>query len=161
MTPRFARVTMILAWGVLVLAAPGTAQPADPFVGTWTLNLAKSKHSPGPPPKSTTVTYEAAGPGYKISVKTESASGPTGEWSYTTGLDGKDSPVTGNNPNADTMATKRIDAHTLESVSKKGGKVMMTSRIVVSKDGKTRTNTQTGTNAKGQTVNNVLVFEKM
>jgi hypothetical protein len=160
MTPRLARVAIILAGGVLALAALGGAQPADPFVGTWTLNVAKSKYSPGPPPKSTTVTYDAAGSGYKISVKTEPASGPTGEWSYTTSLDGKDSPVTGNNSNADTIATKRIDAHTLESVSKKGGKVILTSRIVVSKDGKTRTNTQTGTDAKGQAVNNVLVFEK-
>jgi hypothetical protein len=158
MIPRPARVAMILAWGAL--ASPAAAQPQDPFVGTWTLNLAKSKHSPGPPPKKTIVTYEAAGSGYKISVQTEPASGPTGEWSYTTSLDGKDSPITGNNPNADTMATKRIDAHTLESVSKKGGKVILTSRIVVSKDGKTRTNTQTGTDAKGQAVNNVLVFEK-
>jgi hypothetical protein len=157
MIPRLAGVAMILA---LVLASLAAAQPEDPFVGTWTLNQAKSKYSPGPAPKSTTVTYEAAGSGYKISVKTEPASGPTGEWSYTTSLDGKDSPITGNNPNADAMATKRIDTHTLESVSKKGGKVMLTSRIVVSKDGKTRTNTQTGTNAKGQAVNNVLVFEK-
>ena len=160
MIPRLGRVTTILAGGVLVLAVLATAQPTDPFVGTWRLNLAKSKYSPGPPPKSVTATYEAAGSGYKISVKTEPASGPTGEWSYTTGLDGKDSPVTGNNPNADTMAVKRIDAHTLETVSKKGGKVTITAQNVVSADGKTRTNTQTGTDATGQKVYNVLVFEK-
>jgi hypothetical protein len=158
MIPRLARVMIILACGVLALV-PAIAQPKDPFVGTWTLNLAKSKYSPGPPPKSVTVTYEAAEPGYKVSVKTEPASGQMQEWSYTTHLDGKDSPVTGN-PNADTIAVKRIDARTLETVSKKGGKATITGRIVLSADGKTRTNTQTGTGANGQKVNNVLVFEK-
>jgi hypothetical protein len=41
-----------------------------------------------------------------------------------------------------------------------GGKVTITSRVVVSADGKTRTSTQTGMDAKGQKVNNVLVFER-
>jgi hypothetical protein len=59
------------------------------------------------------------------------------------------------------MAAKRIDAHTLETVSKKDGKETITARIVVSADGKTRTNTQKGTDPKGRTVNNVLVFEKL
>jgi hypothetical protein len=156
---KVSRVTIVLA-GVLAVAVLATAQPKDPFVGTWVLNLAKSKYSPGPPPKSTTTTVEAAGKGYKLSVKVEPASGPAQEWSYTTNLDGKDSPITGNNPNADTIAVKRIDAHTLESVNKKGGKVMSTQKNVVSADGKTRTVTTTGTTAQGEKVNNVAVYEK-
>jgi hypothetical protein len=160
MSTRLARVTMILATGLLALAVVAIAQPKDAFVGTWRLNVAKSKYSPGPPAKSGTVTYEAAGPGYKVSVRTEPASGPVQEWSYTTNLDGKDSAITGNNPNADTIAAKRIDANTLENVSKMGGKVTITSRVVVSADGKTRTSTQTGMDAKGQKVKNVLVFER-
>jgi hypothetical protein len=156
---KVSRVTIVLA-GVLAVAVLATAQPKDPFVGTWVLNLAKSKYSPGPPPKSTTTTVEAAGKGYKLSVKVEPASGPAQEWSYTTNLDGKDSPITGNNPNADTVAVKRIDAHTLESVNKKGGKVMSTQKNVVSADGKTRTVTTTGTTAQGEKVNNVAVYEK-
>jgi serine/threonine protein kinase len=52
------------------------------------------------------------------------------------------------------------DANTLENVSKMGGKVTIRSRIVVSADGKTRTNTQTGMDAKGQKVSSVLVFER-
>jgi hypothetical protein len=156
---KVSRVMIVLA-GVLAVAVLATAQPKDPFVGTWVLNLAKSKYSPGPPPKSTTTTVEAAGKGYKLSVKVEPASGPAQEWSYTTNLDGKDSPITGNNPNADTIAVKRIDAHTLESVNKKGGKVMSTQKNVVSADGKTRTVTTTGTTATGEKVNNVAVYEK-
>ncbi len=160
MIPKLARVMMVLAAGVLAVAVLAIAQPKDPFVGTWRLNLAKSKYSPGPPPKSTTSTYEAAGQGYKVSVKTEPATGPAQQWSYTSNLDGKDTPVTGNNPNADMVAVKRIDANTLEMVNKKGGKVTTTQRNVVAADGKTRTVTTTGTDAQGQKVNNVTVLEK-
>jgi hypothetical protein len=160
MISRLARVTIILATAVLTIAVLATAQTKDPFVGTWGLNVAKSKYSPGPVPKSVTATYEVAGQGYKISVKNEPASGPVQQYSYTTNLDGKDAPVTGNNPNADMVAAKRIDAHTLEIVNKKGGKVTTTQRNVVAADGKTRTVTTTGTDAQGQKVNNVTVFEK-
>jgi hypothetical protein len=160
MTPKLARVMMVLAAAVLMLTVLATAQPKDPFVGTWTLNLAKSKYSPGPPPKSTMTTIEAAGQGYKVSVKTEPASGPAQQWTYTSNLDGKDAPISGNNPNADSLAVKRVDANTLEVVYKKGGKVTTKQRNVVAADGKTRTVTTTGTDAEGQKVNNVAVYEK-
>ena len=160
MSRTFARTVTVLAIGWFALAAQTTAQSKDPFVGTWRLNVAKSKYTPGPVPKSVTSTYEAAGKGYKISVRNEPAAGAVQQYSYSTNLDGADSPMTGNNPNADAIAVKRIDANTLEMVNKKGGKVTTTQRNVVSADGKTRTVTTTGTDAQGQKVNNVAVFEK-
>ena len=160
MISKFARFPLVLGVAVLAVAALVAAQAKDPFVGTWTLNLAKSKYSPGPAPKSTTSTYEAAGKGYKVSVKSEPANGAVQQWSYTSDLDGKDVPITGNNPNADTVAAKRIDANTLEIVNKKNGKVTTTQKNVVAADGKTRTVTTTGTDAQGQKVNNVAVYEK-
>ena len=160
MTSQRARVSTVLAAAILVLAVAATAQPADPFVGTWRLDLSKSKYSPGPAPKSTTTTYEAAGKGYKVSVKTEPASGPLQEWSYTSNLDGKDVPITGNNPNADMVAVKRIDANTLEVVYKKAGKVTTSQSNIIGAAGKTRTVTTTGTDGQGQKVNNVAVYLK-
>ena len=160
MTPKRARVTLVLAAAMLVMAVLATAQSKDPFVGTWRLDTAKSKYSPGPAPKSQTAVYEAAGQGYRVTVKAEPASGAAQQWSYTTALDGKDSTITGNNPNADMIAVKRIDANTLETVGKKGGKVTTTQRNVVSADGKTRTVTTTGMDGQGQKVNNVAVFVK-
>ena len=157
---KFARLTMVLAAGVVAVSAMAGAQAKDPFVGSWTLNVAKSKYSPGPAPKSVTSTYEAAGKGYKISVKSEPASGAVQQWSYTTNLDGKESPVTGNNPNADTVTVKRIDAATIEIVASKGGKATTTQRNTVAADGKTRTVTTTGVDGQGQKVNNVSVFER-
>jgi hypothetical protein len=47
-----------------------------------------------------------------------------------------------------------------DATLKKGGKVILTTKVVVSSDGKVRTLTMTGTNAKGQKVNNVVVFDK-
>ena len=160
MASRLTPVTTILAAGILAAAALATAQTKDPFVGTWKLDVAKSKYSPGPAPKSQTSTYEAVGQGYKVTVKAEPASGAPQQWSYTSNLDGKDAAITGNNPNADTAAVKRIDALTLESVNKKGGKVTTTQRNVVAADGKTRTVTTTGTDAEGRKVSNVAVYEK-
>ncbi len=151
---------MVFAAGMFAVAALSAAQSKDPFVGTWRLNVAKSKYTPGPTPKSVTSTYEVAGKGYRVSVKNEPATGAVQQYPDTTDLDGKDVPVAGNNPNADMIAVKRVDANTLETVNKKGGKVTTTQKNVVSADGKTRTVTTTGTDAQGQKVNNVGVFEK-
>ena len=154
-----ARLAMMLSAAVFAAVLAAHAQSKDPFVGTWTLNVAKSKYTPGPVPKSITSTYEAVGKGYRVSVKNDTAGGSV-QYSYTTYLDGKDSKVTGNNPNADTIGVKRIDARTLEVISKKGGKVTITQRNVISADGKTRTVTTTGTDALGQKLHNVAVFER-
>jgi hypothetical protein len=94
---------------------------ADPAIGTWKLNVAKSKYSPGPVPKSATVTYEVSGDGVKRTGETVTADGQTTSFSYTAQYDGKEYPVTGN-PNADTIVLKRINDYTSESTLKKGGK---------------------------------------
>ena len=133
---------------------------SDPQVGTWKLNLAKSKYSPGPGPKSATTKIEAVGAGTKVSVDQTLADGTARHWEFTANYDGKDSPVTGNNPDADTVARTRIDANTVQTVAKKGGKVTTTQTSAVSSDGKTRTVMTKGVNASGQQVNNVAVYEK-
>ena len=54
-----------------VLSAAGVAlaaDAADPIVGTWTLNVAKSKFNPGPAPTSQTRTYSVDSDGVSVSV---------------------------------------------------------------------------------------------
>jgi len=135
------------------------SQAPDPLIGTWVLNVAKSKYSPGPAPRSETRTYVVAGSDIKASSKgTDGEGKPTaGEW--TVNYDGKDRTQTGN-PDADLLSLKRIDPYTTEFTQKKGGKVVITGTRVISKDGKTMTITTKGTNAKGQSINDVEVFEK-
>jgi hypothetical protein len=153
------RAMLALATIVFCFAVNG-AFAADVFSGNWKVNLAKSKYEPGPAPKGPNFSkIEAMPGGLKFTNDGVDAQGkPThNEWSGK--FDGKDNPVKGD-PNRDTAALKKINDHTLEIVNKKDGKVTTTNRTVFSKDGKTRTGTATGTNAKGEKVNNVTVYEK-
>ena len=153
-------VSSVACVGFAVFLAGAPLAQSDPQVGVWKLNLAKSKYSPGPAPKSGTTKIEAAGAGTKVIVDQVTGDGTVRHWEFTANYDGKDSPVTGNNPDADMVARTRTNANTVEMVSKKAGKVTTTQTSVVSADGKTRTVTTRGVNASGQQVNNVAVYEK-
>jgi hypothetical protein len=151
-----------VALGIGVLVLSGVQLPAqgtDPIVGTWELNVAKSKYSPGPAPKSETRTYVVSGQDIKATSKgVDGAGKPTaGEWAIN--YDGKDRPQTGN-PDAETLSLKRVDALTTEFTQKRAGKAVMTGTRIISRDGKVMTITTKGTNATGQTINDVAVFEK-
>ena len=131
---------------------------ADLHMGTWKLNEAKSKIGAGSP-KLTTVVYEAAGDSVKVTVDGTDGDGKPLHSEWTGKYDGKDYPVTGD-PNADTRSYKIVNDHTLASTNKKGDKVAISGRAVVSADGKTRTVTLTGTDSKGKKYTNTAVFDK-
>ena len=152
----------IVILGVLVGAdvASLSAQTTDPRVGTWKLNVAKSKYDPGPAPQSQTLKVEASGKGEKITSEVVAADGKRTTTTYTANFDGKDYPISGSALGADKVSLKRIDARTSERTDKKNGKPVVTIRRVVSADGKTMTATSKGTNAEGKPMNNVAVFEK-
>jgi hypothetical protein len=150
--------------GVFVLAtvfAVGTAtMAADTNVGAWKLNVAKSQYNPGPAPTSQAVKIEAWGSdGVNYSSDGMDAAGKPAHWEFQAKYDEKFVPFKGN-PDADMISYKRIDANTIDSTTQLNGKVTGHNRAVVSADGKTRTLTQTGKNAKGQDIHNTLVFEK-
>jgi phage tail sheath gpL-like len=130
---------------------------ADAFIGTWKLNEAKSKISAGP--KNTTVVYEAVGDSVKVITDGTGGDGKPSHSEWTGKFDGKDYPVTGD-PSSDSRALKKIDDHTLTLTVKKGDKVTTTGRIVLSADGKTRTVTTSGTNAKGDKVTSTAVYDR-
>ena len=159
LTPRIAG--LILAVCVITtFSSHAFAQGPNPLIGTWTLNIAKSNFSPGPPPKSQTRTYTQNGDGLKL-VQTGvtadgSASVPSG---WAVHFDGKDHPSFGN-PTNDMVTITMVGASTMDSTFKKGGKVTDTVRDTVSKDGKTMTRWTGGTNAAGLPVSNFLVFDK-
>jgi hypothetical protein len=146
----------------LIVVAVGMgigAQTPKALAGTWKLNTAKSKFSPGPAPKSMTVVYTPEGEGVKIVVDLVPAEGAAQKWEMAGKYDGKDHPMKGN-PLADTASFKSIDANTVESTFKKDGKVVATNRRVLSADGKTLTITSKGTATDGKPRNDVQVFEK-
>jgi hypothetical protein len=157
------RIKMFAAFAttllLVALALNVSAAAADQQSGTWKMNPAKSKYSPGPAPKSITVKIDSDADSIKLSSDGIDAAGNPTHVEYTAKYDGKDYPITGV-PNADTVALKRIDASTTESTVKKADQVVMTVTSVVSKNGKTRTSTFKGKDAQGQDVNNVVVYDK-
>jgi hypothetical protein len=151
-------VRVLAVCGVTLISA-SLALAGDNWVGTWKLNVAKSKYSPGPAPKSLTLKFEASPEGTKLTQEGVNAEGKSTPGGFTTKFDGTEVVYAGN-PDADTAAPKRIDANTYENTWKKAGKVTITAKVVVSADGKTLTVTQAGTNGKGQPVSNVAVYDK-
>ena len=145
-----------------VLPPAGTlaAQMYESLFGTWKMNPAKSKFSPGPMPKSSTAKWEPFQGGTRLIVDVVPPSGEPQHWESSGKFDGKDNPIKGNNPDADTMAFSKIDARTYDIVSKSAGKKTLTARIVIAPDGKTRVTTQTGTNSKGETVHHTMFYER-
>src|SRR5262249_41894643 len=138
-----------------------TLSGADNTLGTWKLNLDKSKYTPAPSPlKSLTIVREAAEGGAKVTTTGEQTDGTAIHATYTAKYDGKEVKVTGNSP-YDSIAVKQVDANTLTDERKKtGGPYKGTGRMVISNGGKTMTSTTKGTNAAGKEFTSTYVFEK-
>jgi len=143
---------------VLCLGGVAVCLAADPMMGTWKLNEAKSRIAPGTP-KNSTVVYEAVGDKVKITIDGADSDGKPTHNEWTGKFDGKDYPVTGD-PNSDARSLKRVDDRTLTLKVKKNGKVTTTGRLVVAADGKSRTVTTTGTDPKGKKVHSTTVYDK-
>jgi hypothetical protein len=143
---------------VMLFAGLTICFAANPSLGTWKLNEAKSKLMAGMP-KNMTVAYEAAGDSIKGTIDGVDGEGKPTHNEWTGKFDGKDYPVTGD-PNSDTRAIKQIDDHHFDLTLKKDGKVTMTGKAVISADGKSRTVTVGGTNAAGKKMESTSVYDK-
>jgi hypothetical protein len=153
---------------------------ADPQLGTWRLNEAKSKFTPGTMKNTMVVYKDATGGKVKITTNGIDAQGKATHSEWTGKFDGKDYSVTGD-PNADMRSYRKVDDRTLDFTVKKGGKITVTGRVVVAADGKSRTVTTSGTTGtaapagrawqrgdflaeqkgqKGKNFKNIAVFDK-
>jgi outer membrane protein assembly factor BamE (lipoprotein component of BamABCDE complex) len=153
------KVKAMLAALVVCLAAAAVCFAADDaFTGTWKLNEAKSKLSAGMN-KNTTVVYAVSGDSIKVTLDGVAADGKATHDEWIGKFDGKDYPVTGN-PLTDTRAYKKVNERTLEATGKKGDKVVLTAKITVSADGKSRTVVATQTGADGKKSTSTAVYDK-
>ena len=154
-------VVVLVLTAVLVGGVIARTQSSDPWIGTWKFNLEKSIFSP-----ASAMPKGAVGATFKIEPSaggikwTLDGTTPEVHSEAVGSFDGKDNPVKGALAPNSTSAFKRIDDRTLEFVGKIDGKPALTTRLVISADGKMMTATQTGTNAEGQSVKNVLVLDK-
>lgn len=135
----------------------GQAQAGDNWVGTWKLNAAKTQTTNAI--RAQTLKFETTADGIKLTSDGTDAEGKPMHGGYTSKFDGKDVPWAGN-PMADTAGAKRIDDNTYENVWKKAGKVTVTAKVSVSKDGKTLTVSQAGADPSGKAVSSVAVYDR-
>jgi hypothetical protein len=147
------KVMLVLA----VFGLVGLLWAADPFVGTWKMNPAKS-NSGNPPLNSFTVKFEAEDNGVKVTEDIVEADGKVIHRSFSARYDGKDYPVTA--PDADAISVIKPNPDTTEYVGKKAGKEIWSGHAVVSKDGKTYTDTVSGKDANGKAFSYSFFFEK-
>ena len=130
----------------------------DPNMGTWKLNEAKSRFGAGAT-KNNTVVYEAAGDMVKATVDGTDSTGAATHNEWTGKFNGRYYAVTGD-PTSDQRAYRKVSSRVLSLTAKKAGKVTLTGRITVSRDGKHRTVTTTGKDSKGKWVTNTAVYDK-
>ncbi len=146
---------------LIVLAAVFFASPAfaaDPVVGIWKLNVAKSKFIAGAALTSGTRVYTEANGLYTLDQKLTGTDGKemSNRVQYRDGIDQKQATAGA----ADTTHAKKIDANTWDFDLKKDGKVVGHVHRVVSADGKTLTVHNTGMQLSGAEGNETLVFDK-
>ena len=149
--------TIALTTISLVFVTVAMGFQTNPNMGTWKLNEAKSKF--GGKTRNHTVVYEPAGDQVKVIVDGVDESGNSTHSEWTGKFDGKEYPVTGD-ANADVRSYRVINKNTMSLTGKKGGKTTLTGRIVVSRNGKSRTVTTTATNAQGKKVTTVAFYDK-
>jgi hypothetical protein len=151
------KIGTILLTLAAVFAAAVICLAADVNMVTWKLNNVKSKNVPDE--NNFTMVIATAGDSVKISEDGIDDKGKPWHDEWTGKFDGKDYPVTGD-PDTDTRAYKPVNDHTLALTAKKGARVVETGRVVYSPDGKTRTVTETVTNANGAKTSVTEVFDK-
>ena len=148
---------IVLAFaGNSVVAVAGMA---DPIVGTWQLNVAKSKFNPGPALKSQTRVYTESAQGITLKVTQVAADGTAGTQESTFKYDGKDYPMSGS-PDWDSLSLKRKNANTVVSTQKRAGKAIGKTVRTISTDGKVMTLSNKGTGASGKPFDNTLIFDR-
>ena len=163
------RVSLRTLFFAMVAISVGLWGADDPILGTWKLNVSKSKFASGHPPRSLMQRFERAGEGLKYIEDEVDEKGEHANLVYIANYDGKEVPLmTGSGEYVGRfIKLKKIDAYTTEitsrtpAASKTGrGGVIVGFRHVISKDGKTRTITLSNSARPGQPIEDTRVYEK-
>ena len=148
--------------GTFALAASVSAfgqAATDAGVGTWTLNVEKSKFDSGSALKSETRTYTETSDGLRMSADVQAANGQSHTESTTYKTDGKPYPIS-NNPDIDMIKVTRVSPREVRATQFRAGKEVGHLTRVVSKSGKTMTITSDVTTPSGQTEHQVRVYDR-
>jgi hypothetical protein len=153
------RVLVFAAVTVMVVTASGILlAQSNPFVGTWKLNLAKSKDT-GAFPKEETLTVQLEGDQRQVTIKGTATNGVPISFKYEVPDKGGAGKVLAGGP-YDAVSGKRIDDNTREVSYMKSGKEVLQLRTAVSKDGNTMRLTVEGKDGQGKPFSGMALFEK-
>jgi hypothetical protein len=159
-SPFFPTLPALLTAALLTLTYHSAGQQLAPWLGTWTLNLSKSKNATASPQyKRVTTHLESVSDGLKVTYEMVGIRGGVTRMEWTGRFDGKDYPMQGLDY-VMTNAYRRIDDRSYEIVVKVDGSITSTARVTVSSDGKTLTVTTEGKTASGQIANTTAIYEK-
>jgi hypothetical protein len=147
-------IALTVMFSVWLPAATG-----DPILGTWKLNRARSKYIPGPAPRSQTRIYKETPDGIFVTIETIDANGkPQPPIVFSEKYDGKDYPITGSTV-GDALALKRINDYVSEATMKHAGKVVATTRRLITDNGKTLILIYQETDSE-HPVDNIIVYDR-
>ena len=153
MNTRIAVVAVALSF-----VAAAACFAANPHMGTWKLNEAKSKLVPGMG-KNPTVTYAEQKDKIKVTVDGVDKDGKPTHGVWVGKWDGKAYPEKGN-LSWNSAAYKVVNDRTNDITTMKDGKIVWTGRITVAADGKSRTVTMNGIDANGKKFKGKAVYDK-
>jgi hypothetical protein len=137
--------------------APASSAFNSHFLGTWRLDLTKSRYAPGPPPRAETRVYARDATGVKGTIERHHADGRKEVIEYRADSD-QDTPVSGTQA-YDTARFRRVDDNTMEAVLSHAGRVYGYARRIISADGQTLTITFRR-EEPGDMVNNIAVYSR-
>jgi lipopolysaccharide export LptBFGC system permease protein LptF len=142
----------------LSFAAAAACFAANPHMGTWKLNEAKSKLAPDMG-KNMTVVYAEQGDKMKVTVDGVNKDGKSRHGVWVGKADGNTYKMKGNLP-WDAAAYKVVNDRTYEITTMKEGKMLTNGKSTISADGKTRTVTTNGTGEDGKKFKSKAVYDK-
>jgi len=153
-----ALAALVATSGSLDAQQRAAADPPPQLIGSWRLNVAKSKYSPGPPLRSETRVYTKGADGVKGVVSRVYGDGRSEKFEYLANF-GKDLMVTGIEE-YDSVMLRKVDELTSDAVLSHAGTVYGVARRTIAADGKTMTITFDRKSSETP-VHNVAVYDKV
>jgi hypothetical protein len=144
---------------MMIISSSVLAWAADPFVGSWKLDMEKSSTANGKATEQRSTVFVAIPNGYQTTNKI--GSGPEGQ--STILLDGKEHEAPQSmrivkNTGATSQIAKRVSGNIFETAYRWDLKTLAISRTEVSVDSKVLTITTDGTGVDGSNIHNVWVY---
>jgi hypothetical protein len=159
MKPSVWKTGLAITVALACVSGLGAAEGEDPIIGTWKLNLSKSKYIPGPAPRSQTRVYRQTADGILVTIETIDAKGQKRpKIEFPERYDGKDYPVVGSEI-GDALALVRINDYLAEATMKHGGMVVATTRRIITDNGKTLMLIYKESNFE-HPVDNIIVYDR-